>query len=350
MEKPRVLCYTGQKNGNAGRRGPAKKAGGGNVKRWIVWPAALILAALCACGRAPAPAPADEPPAPVTVREPEEPVSDPAPQRVPPDPAALPWEVSAPMAEDAAEPDPGSTLLTWDPLSAEAFPADVYCGEAALLEKWLAAEGLTEADLAARGCDQLILTAAQPYDPEDEEAEAFHAVAVCYERDGDGRWQTAVPGRMEAFVGRRGICHDRVQGDRTSPAGLWALGLAFGNEPMPAGLLLPWRDVTPQSEWISDNDSLYYNTWQELGDPALTDDWAEAEHLEDHAGYALACVIRFNMYPYTVRDRGNAIFLHCSEGPTSGCVGLSREDMETVLLWLDPDAHPHILITGYEAP
>ena len=320
---------------------------------------AFLLAALtlCACAAKPAPGPQPEtqtlpperPPAPVSETEPA-PIPEPEPQQGPPDPRKLPWEVSAPMAADATEPDPGSTLLTWDPARAEAYPADVYCGDLALLEKWMAVEGLTEAGLAVRGCTQLILVAAQPYDPADEQAEAFHAVAVCYETDGDGRWRTALPGRMEGFVGRRGIHHDRAQGDRTSPAGLWALGLAFGNEPMPPGLLLPWRDITPQSEWVSDNDSLYYNTWQERDDPSLAEGWDEAEHLADYKDYALACVIRFNMYPYTVRNRGNAIFLHCSEGATAGCVGLSREDMETVLLWLDPRAQPHILITGYEAP
>lgn len=310
------------------------------------WMALGILLMLCACGGAPEAAlPADEP-LPAPEEQPPLPAEEVAPP--PPDPEALPWEVNAPMAEDALETDPGSTLDRWDPERAAGYPADVYCGESALLEKWLSVEGLTDADLTARECSQLILAAAQPYDPDDEDREPWHAVIVCYQRGEDGRWQTAPAGRQEGYVGRAGIHHDREQGDRTSPAGLWPLGLAFGNEPMPHGLKLPWRDITPKSEWISDNDSLYYNTWQELDDPGLLDTWEDAEHLEDHQGYALACVIRFNMYPYTVRNRGNAIFLHCSEGATSGCVGVSRRAMGEILLWLDPEAHPYILITGYE--
>ncbi len=315
--------------------------------------AAVLAACLCACGSVSSPAetsPTVEPapqPAPVTPAPPE-PQPEPAPEPVPPDPDAIPWEVSTPMAEDSELTDPGSTIATWDPARAEEYPADVFCGEAALLEKWMAAEGITDEDLTGRECSQLILAVAQPYDPEDETHEAWHAVLVCYQRDAEGVWRTAAGGRQEGYVGRNGIHHDRVQGDRTSPAGLWQLGLAFGTEDKPEGLRLPWRDIGENSEWISDNDSLYYNTWQELDNPDLQDTWSDAEHLEDHKGYALACVIRFNMYPYTVRNKGNAIFLHCSEGATAGCVGTSRENMGAILDWLDPDAHPYILISGYE--
>lgn len=322
-------------------------------KLFVLLLSALLAFALCACGNAlPAPAePLPPPPPPAETQEPappEEPQPAPQPEPVLPDPEAIPWEVSTPMAEDSLLPDPGSTLATWDPAREADFPADVYCGEALLLEKWMAVEGLTEEDLAERECTQLLLAVAQPYDMEDEAHEAWHAVLVCYEKGEDGVWRAAACGRREGMVGRSGIHHDRVQGDRTSPAGLWQLGLAFGTEDKPSGLRLPWRDVGENSEWISDNDSLYYNTWQELDDPDLEDTWSDAEHLEDHKGYALACVIRFNMYPYTVRNKGNAIFLHCSEGATAGCVGTSRETMGAILDWLDPDAHPHILITGYE--
>ena len=46
-----------------------------------------------------------------------------------------------------------------------------------------------------------------------------------------------------------------------------------------------------------------------------------------------------------IPDRGCAIFLHCSKGPTGGCVGLPESSMIRLLQWLDPSAHPQILIT-----
>ena len=256
-----------------------------------------------------------------------------------------PWEVSTPTEGNAEEVDPGSTLATWD-LSREAdYPRDTECDDMQLFEKWMAVEGLTTDDLAKRGCRQLVLTAAT-------QACEYVTATVCYEQGEDGVWAPAAGlRRMVGFTGDNGINHDRVQGDMTSPAGLWQLGLCFGNDPKPEGLKMEWRDITHTSEWVGDNRSIYYNTWQELGDPDLEDTWisSEGEHLEDYTNaYAYACVIRFNMAPYTRRHVGSAIFFHCSNGSTAGCIGLSKGNMRTVMLWLDPAKRPYILITGYE--
>ena len=136
----------------------------------------------------------------------------------------------------------------------------------------------------------------------------------------------------------------------TSPAGLWAIGGAFGNELPPESLKLPWRQVTPSSDWVCDENSVYFNSWQERGDPALTESWSDdVEHLEDYPRlYAYACVIEFNRPPEAIPARGCAIFLHCSDGPTGGCVGLPREQLLAVLQWLDPQKQPWILISGTE--
>ena len=54
----------------------------------------------------------------------------------------------------------------------------------------------------------------------------------------------------------------------------------------------------------------------------------------------------FNRPPEVVPARGCAIFLHVSDWPTGGCVGLPREDMLAILGRLDPGKNPYILITG----
>lgn len=111
---------------------------------------------------------------------------------------------------------------------------------------------------------------------------------------------------------------------------------------------MPWRTVTPNSDWVCDEDSAYFNSWQERNDPALFQPWSgDVEHLENYAdAYAYACVIRFNTAPYTVPNRGCAIFFHCGSRPTDGCVALPEENFVQVLLWMEPDKHPFILITG----
>ncbi len=254
---------------------------------------------------------------------------------------------SIPQSGAPVTPQPGDTGATWDPERAATFPDDAGCTDSELLEKWLTAEGLSYADLDARNCGQLLLVSAQ-------ETDGVQTLAVCYERQPDGSWQPAGRlGRMNGHVGYNGIQHNRKRFTYRSPAGLWGLGIAFGNAEKPEGLKMPWRDVTPNSEWVGDADSLYFNTWQERGDPALLEDWnhEDGEHLQDYTElYAYAVAVLYNTPPYTIPERGCAIFLHCSEGGTGGCIGLQREDMLRVLLWLDPEKSPCILVTGYERP
>ncbi len=238
----------------------------------------------------------------------------------------------------------GDTKLTWRPELAERYPADEACDANLLLEKWMAAEGLTIADLNERDCSQLILVAAQP-------ADGVETITVCCERSGEGSFVPAEGlARMYGFVGKNGIMHDRRRNSNTSPAGLWAIGTAFGNEEPPENLKLRWRQVTPNSDWVCDDQSPYFNTWQERGDPRLIPWSDDVEHLEDYPSqYAWACVIEFNRPPDVVPERGCAIFLHCSKGGTGGCVGLRREDMLSVLKWLDAEKNPYILITGTDS-
>lgn len=255
------------------------------------------------------------------------------------------WDISAFQTGKPVAPQPGDTCDTWDPSLADRYPPDGDCEPEELLEKWMAVEGISAEDLDAIGCRQLVLVAAAQDD-------GVVAQATCYQRIENGPWKpveglTGLPG----WVGANGILHGRRRDSNTSPAGLWGLGTAFGNESQPEGLKIPWRDVTPNTDWVCDAGSIYFNTWQERDDTTLTGTWDydDVEHLEDYPNaYAYACVTNFNMPPYTVPERGCAIFFHCSKGATGGCIGLSEPDMIRTLLWLDPECHPHILVSGWQ--
>lgn len=255
------------------------------------------------------------------------------------------WDGSDIQQGEPITPQPGDTAATWDMGRAADFPTDDACTDLQLLQKWLAVEGLTFADLSDRNCTQLILTVARQED-------GLSTITTCYTFE-DNAWY-AEPSllRMHGYVGSNGIAHDRQRNTRQSPAGLWKLGAAFGLAEKPENLRLAWRDITPQSDWVCDADSPYFNTWQERDDPALIPwNYYDVEHLEDYSvTYRYACVMEYNTPPYTVPDRGCAIFLHCSDHPTGGCVGLLEEDMVRTLLWLDPRENPYILVTGHEKP
>lgn len=252
---------------------------------------------------------------------------------------------SVPQHGEPISPQPGDTTSTWDATRIADHPSDENCTDVELLEKWMAVEGLTYMDLDERDCDQLILVVAR-------ETDGVQTYTTCYERQSDGTWG-AVDGliRMNGHTGYNGISHNRKRDTNTSPAGLWGLGTAFGNSEKPSGLKMPWRSVTPNSDWVCDANSIYFNTWQERDDPTLEEGWdyGDVEHLEDYVTqYAYACVIQYNTQPYTIADRGCAIFLHCSKGATGGCIGLEEEDMVNTLCWLDPNLQPHILISGHQ--
>lgn len=156
---------------------------------------------------------------------------------------------------------------------------------------------------------------------------------------------------MNGHTGSNGISHNRKRNTNTSPAGLWELGTAFGNSEKPSGIKIPWRNITPNSDWVCDANSIYFNTWQERDDPTLEGSWGyeDVEHLEDYVSqYAYVCVIKYNTQPYTIPDRGCAIFLHCSKGATGGCIGLEEDDMVNTLCWLDPNLNPYIFISGHQ--
>lgn len=257
------------------------------------------------------------------------------------------WDESGIQVGDPVTPQPGDTQATWNPEIADQYPDDAECTALELLEKWMAVEGLTIEDLNERQCNQLILVTAQP--------DRVSTITTCYHRnDPCSDWTPVeVLTSMSGWVGENGVRHGRLRNSVTSPAGLWSLGLAFGNAEKPEGLKMPWRNVTANSDWVCDENSIYFNTWQERDSAGITQIWDlnEGEHLEDYPNqYAYACVIRYNTPPYTISERGCAIFLHCSTGPTGGCIGLAEDDLVQTLLWLDPAENPYILITGQEAP
>ena len=183
-------------------------------------------------------------------------------------------------------------------------------------------------DIADIGADQLLMLAY------DNGASKLYL----YDRDSAGIWH--LTDSFSANVGRNGVTSDKAEGDGKTPTGYYALGFAFGNSSQP-DTAWPYRNVTADSYWVDDPASASYNTWVE---DTGTRDWDSAEHLSDFPdAYSYALVIEYNMYPI-VPGRGSAIFLHCGDHPTSGCVTVRTAAMLTILKWLDAGSSAHILI------
>ncbi len=187
-----------------------------------------------------------------------------------------------------------------------------------------------------------------------------------FERGPDGEWREArtrqggsaasASTSAAIVVGKNGTAWDpglappvagpiKAEGDGKSPAGVFALGTAFGfaRAAEASWLKLPYAEVTPTLECVDDTLSGAYNL---LVDTATADrdrDWKSSEKMRQITpAYHWGVVVEYNTAPVVPR-RGSCIFLHVGgEGGrgTAGCTAMAESALKAVMRWLDPAAAP----------
>lgn len=177
-----------------------------------------------------------------------------------------------------------------------------------------------------------------------------------FERKGQGGAWAQVGREVPVAVGRSGLGWgaglvetgaaegpQKKEGDGKAPAGLFALGTAFGFAPREeAGWLrVPYTPLKPTVECVDDTASRHYNLIVDrlaVGDM----DWNSSERMRSVEGYRWGLVVRHNAAP-TVAGRGSCIFLHVWAGPgqgTAGCTAMEEANLTELLRWLDPKKAP----------
>jgi L,D-peptidoglycan transpeptidase YkuD (ErfK/YbiS/YcfS/YnhG family) len=169
-----------------------------------------------------------------------------------------------------------------------------------------------------------------------------------------------------AFHGRHGLVHgkQRRQSTGTTPMGTYALTTAFGRLPDP-GAKLPYTQVDRNDAWTyNPKVPSTYNLFQDV-DRNWRSYGGYVEHLwQLGPQYDYVVTMSFNEPKGQITrsstgvrrtdqpsntKRGGGIFLHVSKGePTVGCVSMPRADMRRIVQWLDPAAHP-VVVIGLEA-
>ncbi|HET6627393.1 MAG TPA: L,D-transpeptidase family protein [Nocardioidaceae bacterium] len=178
----------------------------------------------------------------------------------------------------------------------------------------------------------------------------------------NGSWHL-VRGPVRVSLGWNGWvpARKRRQSTGTTPAGSFSMRYAFGNRRDP-GTELRYRRVDGNDFWpYEPRDAATYNIYQphKAGRTRWRPDYAE--RLADYGyEYAYAVVLGFNL-PRGVHwsrhrrqwvarrpahtDRGGGIFLHVKQRRyTAGCVAGPLRDVRWLVRWLDPDAHPRIVM------
>ena len=132
----------------------------------------------------------------------------------------------------------------------------------------------------------------------------------------------------------------KTEGDGCAPAGVFRITQAFGVEPHPGWIKLPYIHCTSHHWGIDDVRSRHYN--QIVDDRTVACDWTGPETMVPSIGcYKLGAVVAHN--PHNQPGIGSCIFMHLWLGenvPTAGCTAMSEAHLRQVLTWLDPAANP----------
>lgn len=165
-------------------------------------------------------------------------------------------------------------------------------------------------------------------------------------------WQVSDLSPVQVSLGRNGMAWGRglhktelpgpvkVEGDYCSPAGVFDLGEARGYaEGPPEGATWPFLHSGTRARCVDNERSNAYNTFVSAQGPVLI------------AASELA--IRRQVFEYMVfvlhntmqvqRGAGSCVFLHVWARPgqaTHGCVGMDREALMKLMVWLDLDKRP----------
>ncbi len=211
-------------------------------------------------------------------------------------------------------------------------------------------------------CTQLLVVTTESWNAIDSRLQR-------YERKPGQAWQ-AVGESVASVVGRTGLAWGRGEhaalvqegaptalvhaddpikheGDGKSPAGVFAIGKAYGYDSSPpSGTSLPYQKTSADWLCVNDSSSRQYN--RVLDTQGVDKDWSEAEQMrrKDEL-YRLVIEVDHNrivpseMAP--VPEGGSCIFLHVwrkAGAPTIGCTAMALPDMQSVMSWLEPAKHP----------
>jgi len=165
-------------------------------------------------------------------------------------------------------------------------------------------------------------------------------------RGGSG-WGLGLHPAQEAGPAKR-------EGDGRAPAGVFAIGTAFGYVPS-AATALPYAPMDAGDYCIDVPASPLYNRivdTAEVGAAAVegsTEPMRRDLHADGDQRYRLGFVVEHN--GQAVPQAGSCIFAHLWKTPgtpTAGCTAMAPETMERLLDWLAPEAAPVFVLLPEE--
>ena len=148
----------------------------------------------------------------------------------------------------------------------------------------------------------------------------------------------------EGYVGRSGVEDpvNRVEGNGTTPSGVYSFGMLFGINDNPGGLKKNYKKVDEDDYWDGDSYSDTYNQYVRGSEMPSSWNSNASEHLIDYKySYNYAVMVNYNVNP-TVKGKGSAIFLHCTRPGalySAGCISIPEDKMIKSLRMIDDNAY-----------
>ena len=276
------------------------------------------------------------------------------PRPVPRPAAPVPVAVGLPLADPADPPSapPDSPSPPASPSPASSSPAPSPAGPSPRASRAAAATrppatpaatpvaAPPPANTASRlrtipsGTRQLIVVTTNGYGTSGATVETFNKV--------NGVWQPAFAA-MTGWIGTKGFSDNHVEGDPTTPTGVYSIGATMYGITANPGVRYGYHQLVADDYWDENPDSATYNSFVHGANPGAGSEalWQTAPQ------YNYFAVIDYNIPAVPANPpRGSAIFLHVvNKGGTAGCVALGQSDLVRVLDWLDPAASPRIVMT-----
>ena len=135
--------------------------------------------------------------------------------------------------------------------------------------------------------------------------------------------------KYKCALGKNGISLNKIEGDNTTPAGLYSLGAIYYRKDRIKNLRAEKKlnPINKNMFWSDDPKSINYNKLIKLKEKQC-----EVLFRKDEI-YDIFIVINYNI-DQIIPNKGSAIFLHIAKKdftPTKGCIALEENDLKEII-------------------
>ena len=139
--------------------------------------------------------------------------------------------------------------------------------------------------------------------------------------------------KLKCCIGKSGIKANKVEGDKSTPSGIFHLGNVYYRSDRVKKPLTKLKciKINKNMVWCNDPFSKFYNKKIKVNKKIKHEKLFRIDYK-----YNYLIVIKYN-YLKTIPNKGSAIFIHLTKNykPTVGCIGLKEKDLLILLKLID---------------